>query len=184
MRPSNGRSTRSDTGKAERLLRVMADSNIVIAGVLKPRWFFEFLGHAIRGDFQLVLASQTVAEVLRWAEVKGGYRRGAVEFFLAACRFEMAPAPSTEEVQANADLVRYATDVPVALSAIKARPDYLVTNDEDFHAEKTKAALKKQGVQVVHVGTFLAEVMGWKSPDLEAIRLREWAETLLPGLIP
>ncbi len=48
---------------AERPLRVMADSNILIAGVLKPRWFFEFLGHAMRGDFQLVLAPQTVAEV-------------------------------------------------------------------------------------------------------------------------
>ena len=170
-------------GEAERPLRVMADSNIIIAGVLKPRWFFEFLGHAIRGDFQLILAPQTVAEVLRWAKVKGGCRRGAVEFFLAACRFELAPAPSTEEVQANADLVRDATDIPVALSAIKARPDYLVTNDEDFHAEKTEAALKKQGVQVMRVGMFLAEVMGWKSRELEAIRLREWAETLSPGLI-
>lgn len=59
-------------GEAERPLRVMADSNIIIAGVLKPRWFFEFLGHAIRGDFQLILAPQTVAEVLRWAKVKGG----------------------------------------------------------------------------------------------------------------
>lgn len=168
----------------EQPLRVMADSNIVIAGILKPRWFFEFLGHAIRRDFQLVLAPQTVAEVLRWAEIKGGYRRGAVEFFLAACRFELAPASSTGEVQANVNLVRDATDVPIALSAIKAGPDYLVTNDEDFHAEKTKAALKKQGVEVVHVGTFLAEVMGWKSRELEAIRLREWAETLPPGLIP
>ena len=167
----------------EQPLRVMADSNI-IAGILKPRWFFEFLGHAIRRDFQLVLAPQTVAEVLRWAEIKGGYRRGAVEFFLAACRFELTPASSTEEVQANANLIRDATDVAIALSAIKARPDYLVTNDEDFHAEKTKAALKKQGVEVVHVGTFLAEVMGWKSRELEAIRLREWAETLPPGLIP
>jgi len=171
-------------GEADRPLRVMADSNIIIAGILKPRWFFEFLGHAIRGDFQLVLAPQTVAEVLRWAKVKGGYRRGAVEFFLAACRLELAPAPSTEEVQANADLVRDATDAPVALSAIKAKPDYLVTNDEDFHAEKTDAALKKQGVEVVRVGTFLAKVMGWKSRELEAIRLREWAETLPSGLIP
>jgi predicted nucleic acid-binding protein len=170
-------------GETERPPHVTADSNIIIAGVLKPRWFFEFLGHAIRGDFQLVLAPQTVAEVLTWVKVKGGYRRSAVEFFLAACRFELAPAPSTEEVQANADLVRDVTDAPVALSAIKARPDYLVTNDEDFLAEKTVAALKEQGVQVMRVGTFLAEVMGWGSRELEAIRLREWAETLPPGLI-
>ena len=41
---------------AEQSLRVMADSNIIIAGVLKPRLFFEFLGHASLGDSQLVLA--------------------------------------------------------------------------------------------------------------------------------
>jgi len=161
----------------------MADSNIIIAGVLKPRWFFEFLGHAIRGDLQLVLAPQTVAEVLRWAEIKGGYRRGAIEFFLATCRFELAPAPGVEEVQANADLVRDATDVPIALSAIQSRVKYIVTNDEDFHAEETRDALEKHGVQVMRVGTFLAKVMGWKSRELEAIRLREWADVLLPGRI-
>lgn len=118
----------------EQPLRVMADSDILIAGVLKPRWFFEFLSHAIRGDFQLVLAPQTVAEVLRWAETKGGRRKDALEFFLARCRFELAPDPSPEEVQTHTALVRDVTDVPVALSAIKARVDYLVTNDDDFHA--------------------------------------------------
>lgn len=107
-----------------------------------------------------------------------------MELFLATCQFELAPAPNVEEVQANADLVRDVTDVPVALSAIKARPDHLVTNDEDFHTERTKTVLKKQGVQVMRVGTFLAEVMGWKSRELEAIRLREWAEMLPSGLIP
>lgn len=107
-----------------------------------------------------------------------------MEFFLATCQFELAPAPNVEEVQDNADLVRDVTDVPVALSAIKAGPDYLVINDEDFHTERTKTVLKKQGVQVMRVGTFLAEVMGWKSRELEAIRLREWAEVLPSGLIP
>ena len=164
---------------AERPLRVMADSNILIAGVLKPRWFFEFLGHAMRGDFQLVLAPQTVAEVLRWAEKKGGYRRSALEFFLATCRFELAPDPTPEEVQANATLVRDVTDVPIALSAIKAQVDYLVTNDDDFHAESTREPLGKHGIQVMLVGTFLAEVMGWERERLEAIRHREWSDVIL-----
>ena len=162
----------------EQPLRVMADSNILIAGVLKPRWFFEFLSHAIRGDFQLVLAPQTVAEVLRWAETKGGRRKDALEFFLARCRFELAPDPSPEEVQTHTALVRDVTDVPVALSAIKARVDYLVTNDDDFHAEDTRAELERHGIQVTLVGTFLAEVMGWQSRELEAIRHREWSDLL------
>jgi predicted nucleic acid-binding protein len=165
----------------ERPRRVMADSNILIAGVLKPRWFFEFLGHAFRGDFQLILAPQTVAEVLRWAEAKGGRRQDALEFFLATCRFTLAPDPSPEEVQANTTLVRDVTDVPIVLSAIKARVDYLVTNDDDLHAEYTRAELERHGIQVVLVGTFLAEVMGWQSKELEAIRYREWSDLLPPS---
>jgi predicted nucleic acid-binding protein len=160
----------------EKPLRVLADSNVLIAGVLKPRWFFEFLGYALRGDFQLVLAPQTVAEVLRWAEKKGGQRQSALEFFLVACAIELAPDPSPAEVQAKVDLVRDATDVPVALSAIKAGVDFLVTNDNDFHTSETRTALKNHGVQVISVGTFLAEVMGWSGKELEAIRRREWTD--------
>lgn len=166
---------------AEQLRRVMADSNILIAGILKPRWFFELLGHAICRDFRLVLAPQTVAEVLKWAEVKGGHRQGALKFFLAMSRFELAPDSTPEEVRACTDLVRDETDVPVALSAIKAGVDYLVTNDNDFHAETTKAELQRHGIQVMLVGTFLAQVMGWRSPELEAIRHREWSDMLPPS---
>ncbi len=32
--------------------RVMADSNVIIAGVLKPRWFHAFLRHALSGRFR------------------------------------------------------------------------------------------------------------------------------------
>jgi len=38
-----------------RSLRVMADANILIAGLLFPRWFHEFLRHALKEDFRLVL---------------------------------------------------------------------------------------------------------------------------------
>ena len=88
--------------------------------------------------------------------------------------------PGPAEVQAHTALVRDVTDVPVALSAIKARVDYLVTNDDDFHAEDTRAELERQGIQVTLVGTFLAEVMGWQSRELEAIRHREWSDLLSP----
>ena len=36
----------------KKLLRVMADTNILVAGILFPRWFHEFLRHALKGDFQ------------------------------------------------------------------------------------------------------------------------------------
>ena len=159
---------------AARNLRVMADSNVIIAGVLKPRWFHAFLRHALAGDFRLVLAPQTVREVLRWAERKGGARRQAIETFLAAADFEMAPDVTREDIETHRDAIRDETDIPILLAAIRARVDYLVTNDKDFHTPNTKAFLAQHGVTVMLVGTFLREVMGWRSEDLEKIRHREW----------
>jgi predicted nucleic acid-binding protein len=37
-------------------LRVMVDANILIAGSVWPRWPYEVLQHALRGDFGLVLS--------------------------------------------------------------------------------------------------------------------------------
>ena len=155
-------------------LRVMADSNVIIAGVLKPRWFHAFLRHALMGDFRLVLAPHTVREVLRWAERKGGARQEAVKVFLASVDFELAPDATIEEVEAHREAIRDETDIPILVAAIQAEVDYLVTNDKDFHAEATRALLAQHGVTVMLVGTFLREVMGWRSEDLERIRHREW----------
>lgn len=90
---------------AGRDLRVMADSNVLIAGVLKPRWFHAFLRHALAGDFRLVLAPQTVREVLRWAERKGGARHQVIEAFLVDVDFEMAPDATREDIEAHRDTI-------------------------------------------------------------------------------
>ena len=45
-----------------RRLRVMADANVVIAGILFPCWFHEVLRHAMRGDFTLLLSEQVIRE--------------------------------------------------------------------------------------------------------------------------
>lgn len=155
-------------------LRVMADSNVIIAGVLKPRWFHAFLRHALMGDFRLILAPQTVREVLRWGERKGGARGEAIKAFLAAVDFKMAPDATPEDIEAYRDAIRDETDIPILVAAIRAGVDYLVTNDKDFHDEATKAFLAQHGVTVMLVGAFLREVMGWQSEDLERIRHREW----------
>jgi len=157
-------------------LRVMADANVIIAGVLKPRWFHAFLRHALAGDFHLVLAPQTVREVLQWAGRKGGARRLAIETFLTTVDFEMAPDVTQEDIKSYHDTIRDKTDIPILLAAIRSRVHYLVTNDKDFHAPETKSFLAQHGVIVMLVGTFLREVMGWRSEDLERIRRRDWKD--------
>jgi predicted nucleic acid-binding protein len=157
-------------------LRVMADANVLISGILFPRWFHEFLRHALRGDFRLVLAAQTVREAGAWAAQATSAQRQALEQFLADCDYETVPDPSPEEVQRNAGLVRDPKDIPIALAAIDAQVDYLVTNDKDLTAQDETTATLRQRIQPIIVGRFLREVMGWESEALETIRKRNWSD--------
>ena len=43
-------------------IRVMLDANVLIAGSVWPRWPYEILQHALRGDFQLVLSPYVIAQ--------------------------------------------------------------------------------------------------------------------------
>jgi len=42
---------------------------------------------------------------------------------------ERVPAPTLEEVAAHRHLIRHAADVPVLLSALQSRPNFLVTSN-------------------------------------------------------
>lgn len=91
---------------SERPLRVMADTNVLITGVIFPRAFYEFLQHALRGDFTLVLSEQVLAESRRWMERKAtSCQRIAMEMLLDECEYELVPDPSSQEVKAHSDLV-------------------------------------------------------------------------------
>jgi predicted nucleic acid-binding protein len=161
-------------------LRVMADANILVAGILFPRWFHEFLRHALKGDFKLILSSQVIREA-RARMAKGtAAQRQALEQFLADCDYEEVPDPSREEVERNLHLVRDQKDVPIALAAINAKVDYLMTNDKDLTAEDETTVTLRQKIQPMIVGKFLKEVMGWKSEDLERIRKRNWSDLSPP----
>ena len=159
-----------------RPLRVMADANIVIAGILFPRWFHEFLRHALRGDLRLVLSEQAVREARARMGRGTPAQAAALEQFLADCDLEVVPDPSPEEVRRHPTLVRDAKDIPIALAAIAAGVDHLVSNDKDLTAEDETTAELRRHIQPMTVGRFLHEVMDWSSDDLERIRLRAWAD--------
>jgi predicted nucleic acid-binding protein len=97
---------------------------------------------------------------------------------LAISQYKLVPIPSPEEIQGNLDLVRDPNDIPIALAAIKAGVDYLVTNDKDLTAVDETTTVLRQRIKPIIVGKFLREVMGWKSEDLERIRRRNWSDFL------
>ncbi len=64
----------------------------------------------------------------------------------------------------------------MALAAISAKVDYLVTTDRDFtDPDETTAELRRY-LKPVRVGTFLHEMMGWTHEQLSAIEQRRWED--------
>ncbi len=158
-------------------MRVAVDANILIAGTVWPRWPYEVLRHAERGNFTLVLSPIVIREAHR--HIRNRFPQFAAEFeeFLSLLDFEEAPTPSREEVEANQDLVRQIEDIPVALSVAAANVDYFVTYDRDFtDANETTEAVQQLIPGIMLAPIFLRDVMGWDSDELEAIRRRNWTD--------
>jgi predicted nucleic acid-binding protein len=155
-------------------LRVMVDANVLLAGNLWPRWPYEVLQHGIQGDFQLVLTPLVIEQVRRTIAARFALETGRFEVFLGQLDFDEAPDPSPAEVAKHQALVRDATDVPIALAAIQARVDYLVSEDKDLTSTDATTAMLRERLKVLLCGTFLREVMGWTSEELEQVRGRTW----------
>lgn len=155
-------------------MRVMVDANVLVAGSVFPRWPYEVLRHALRGDFELVLCPLVVEEARRALQRVFPDHLPLFDAFLLLCPYEAVSDPTPEEVVQNDGLVRDPSDIPVALAAINAKVDYLVSNDKDLTAEDESTERLRQLVRPIQVGTFLKEVMGWKDNELEKIRRRNW----------
>jgi len=157
-------------------IRAFIDANVLFAGSAFPRWPYEVLRHAVAGDFQLVLSPLIIKQARRNLQKRFPEHVGRFEAFLQTVQYELAPDPTPEEVEANKTLIRDLSDVPVALAAISAKPDYLVSEDKDFTIQDETTAEWRRHVKIMLSGTFLREVMGWPSERLESIRHRKWSD--------
>jgi predicted nucleic acid-binding protein len=114
----------------EERLRVFLDANILIRGITLPRFPYEVLRHAAKGDF-FPIFSPMVLDSARWyVQELFPEHREALGALLDLLDYELVPDPAPDDVAAHADLVRDAKDIPVALAAIQAGADYLVSTDE------------------------------------------------------
>lgn len=152
----------------------MVDANILVAGTGWPRFPYEVLQHAVRGDFTLVLTPIIIEEARRHITRLIPEASGRFEDILQAVDYELVSDPMREDVAAHPTLVRDPKDVPIALAAIKAGVDCLVTQDRDFTDRDQSTEELHRQLTVMLPGTFLREVMGWSGDALEALRLRTW----------
>lgn len=153
-------------------LRVMVDANVLVAGIGWPRFPYEVLQHAFVEDYQLVLSERIIKEAKYSAARVIADRAAVLEAYLNAAKYETTPTPSEEECIAHAVLSRDSKDVHVALAAINAHVDYLVTQDKDLTDEQNVELHKR--LRILLPAKFLREHMGWTSEDLERIRKRTW----------
>lgn len=157
-------------------LRVMVDANVLIAGVVWPRWPYEVMRHAVQGDFQLLLSPYVIAQAKRRIAARFPDYVVAFNAFLDSSGYEPIGDPSKKQLDENRNLCRDPTDVPIALAAINAGAGCLVSEDKDLTTrDKTTTELRKR-LTVYLSGTFLREVLGWSSEELERVRGRRWED--------
>jgi predicted nucleic acid-binding protein len=107
--------------QSDGLLRVMVDTNVLIAGTIWPRWPYEVLQHAIKGDYKLILCQQVVDEAERRIKARFPTHLDEFQQFLADSDFDKVVDPDPSDVFASQSLLRDLTDVAIALAAIPRR---------------------------------------------------------------
>lgn len=160
-------------------LRIFADANILIRGVTFPRYPYEILRLAARHKIVLVLSPLVLSDARRYLTELFPEHLPKLEGFLATALVELTPDPDPELVSRYRQLVRDVKDVPVALAAIQARVDYLVSTDSDLtDVDPTTEKLRQMLApgKAMRVGAFLNEIMGWSHARLNVIGHRRWEE--------
>ena len=157
-------------------VRAFADANILFSGAAFPRWSYEVLRHAAVGNFQLVLCPLVIAQARRNLQKRFPQHLRNFEKLLGLIDYELVADPTSEDVEANKDLIRDLSDVAVALAAIAAKVDYLISEDKDFTVQDQTTEKLRRHLKITLTGTFLREVMGWSSEELENIRHRTWGD--------
>lgn len=137
-------------------LRLFLDSNILTGGIV-ARWGLDkaILSLCAARTCQMVLAEAVREEVernlLKKALASGIDRKAADELLadydglIRLAQPEIIPLPDKQTVLNSRNLIRHAADVPVLVSAIDAKPDWLLTRNTDHF---TSEVARKTGVRI------------------------------------
>ena len=139
---------------------VMPDANILIAAFLHPRSSYALFEAARAGRVTLALCPYVIKEARRM--ISRAFPRRLEEFdrFLAETPHVMLPDAAPDEIARNAGLVSDPADIPVALAALAAGVQYLVTSDRRFRDDLRWIMGPDPPLKVVTPGEFLREALG------------------------
>jgi predicted nucleic acid-binding protein len=137
-----------------RRIRLFLDSNVLTGGIVSA-WGLDkaVLSLCAAGIGRLVLAEVVREEVEENLLLHAGrlspadadqliedYRR-----LITLCAPEWVPYPETDRVRASRHLIRHAADVPVLLSALDSRPDWLLTHNTKHFSQ---VVAKRTGLRI------------------------------------
>jgi predicted nucleic acid-binding protein len=130
------------------------DSNVLTSGIVSP-WGLDkaVLSLCAARICRLVLAEAVREEVeenlLFHAEHLSSSKADAlIEDYRVLIRLlkpESVPYPDADSVQANRHIIRHASDVPVLLSAMAAKPDWLLSHNTKHF---TQAVAQRTGLRI------------------------------------
>jgi len=145
---------------SRRRIRLFLDSNVLTGGIVSP-WG---LDKAVLSLCAARLCRLVLAEVVR-DEVEENLLLHAerlpsleadklIERYRRLIKLtdpEMVPYPDKSLVRSSRHLIRHEADVPVILSAISSRPDWLLTHNTKHF---TQAVAKRAGVRIATPAEF------------------------------
>ena len=152
-----------------RKLRLFLDSNVLTAGIVSA-WGLDkaTLSLCAAGVCRLVLAEAVRDEVeenlllhaarqpsLDADELIEDYRR-----LIKLTSPQLVPFPSAETVRSHRQLIRHAADVPILLSAMASKPDWVLTHNTKHF---TPAVADRTGLRIATPAEFfraLASLLG------------------------
>lgn len=147
--------------------RLFLDSNILTGGSV-VRWGLDkaILSLCAARTCRMVLAEVVREEVernlLKKALEVGKDRQWADQLladydkFLQLANPEIIPFPDKQLVLASRHLIRHAADVPVLVSAMEAKPDWLITNNIEHF---TQDVAQKTGLRITTAPGFFRNLV-------------------------
>jgi predicted nucleic acid-binding protein len=138
----------------QRRIRLFLDSNVLMGGIVSP-WGLDkaVLSLCAARVCKLVLAEVVRDEVNenlwlhaeRLANLDGEILAERYRRLVKLTRPEMVAYPDATLVAASRHLIRHAADVPVILSAMASKPDWLLTHNTKHF---TKAVAERSAVRI------------------------------------
>ena len=108
----------------------MLDTNVLLSMLLFPSQKMETLIRIILTDYQLVLSSFIIDELLEVTHRKFEGKEEAVKLFLDQLPYEHICLP--EHLETDLFTIRDENDYPVLYAAVVEKVDFFITGDKDF----------------------------------------------------